>query len=307
MAIDSTVGTPIALSPPQGASYLTITHETYQQEPQMYVQDTALPPYPMLVDLDTNLLQVTTSYSWVPNSSGRYSVQWFASTTATSASATSYYNIYQPFVVDTDFFNDYPQYSTQNTTFVAKERKIRRLLEAYCGQTFQPWINKCVKVSGKNTNALSFDRPVLQLKQVLEASGYDLTYFSEIDPDSNFFVTRITQDYPFYEQKSDGLFYYNDIKRDSTYDAELVFKSGVDYYVTADFGSYDIPENIVEAAKLLIADEYSGIADMRNHGITQAQLGDYSYTIGELNSTTGNSQADMLIQDYVETLEVRMV
>jgi hypothetical protein len=71
------------------------------------------------------------------------------------------------------------------------------------------------------------------------------------------------------------------------------------YKVTGDYGWRYVPDNITQAAQLLVADIMNNDSEYRNHGIYRADMDAISlYMNQDFYQSTGNIEADILLMDY---------
>jgi hypothetical protein len=78
------------------------------------------------------------------------------------------------------------------------------------------------------------------------------------------------------------------------------FREGDVYKVEGDFGWRYIPDNVKQAAILLIADMMNDDSEYRRHGITNVSMDTTSFTLSDnFYESTGNIEADVLLMDYM--------
>jgi hypothetical protein len=72
------------------------------------------------------------------------------------------------------------------------------------------------------------------------------------------------------------------------------------YRVEGDFGWQFVPNNIEQAADLLLVDMMNDDSEFRRHGIQRVEMDTIRYEINTTNffETTGNIDADVLLMDY---------
>lgn len=228
------------------------------------------------------------TYNFTPNSIGVYKFAWKIGTTPLS---TQHFSIVKPLVSSAEFLAEYPQWSSRSAEFTALEKRIRVVIENYTGQRFGPYVNKSRSVPGDGGDTLELPVRLTALTSVIDNYGDDRTNEVEVAAGSN--------DYLEY-QTSLRHIPGHDIKRDITLDRRDYFSHRYDFTIVGNWGWEFIPTDVTEAAKLLIHDEYSGQLDLRKHGITEAELGDYRYRLSsDFAGTTGNMQADLLLSQFI--------
>jgi hypothetical protein len=61
-----------------------------------------------------------------------------------------------------------------------------------------------------------------------------------------------------------------------------------------------VPENVKQAADILIADMMNNDSEYRNHGLTRVEMDAVTvYMKDNFYDTTGNIEADVLLMDYM--------
>lgn len=247
-------------------------------------------------DIEINAAAVTgTSYSFMPTSIGVHKLEWFNNTTKLK---TEHYDAVLSFTSASEFFGEYPELESEEDRFTAKERIIRRVIESYTQQKFGPLLNKTLTLEGQGSDELALPNRLLKLISVEDNIGTIFTDIVERSPNSEYFIQR----------KSDYIggrftrasYWDEDIKREVTRDIYNLFSARYNYIVTGNWGWDYVPIDVSDAAKILIADELNAANELRKQGFTEGQLGDFSYRLAaEYTSTTGNTQADLLLAPYV--------
>lgn len=260
---------------PDGANKLQIVHEW---------GDTVL--------ADTT---VSTDYTFTPNSIGVHKFVWKNGTTVVS---TVHYECIANLLTATEFFTDYPSLEVSGEdSFNALERRVRRLIQNFTQQKFGPYYNKTQTMEGQGGDSLELRYRLIRLIGVTDEVGTDYTEFSERSPNSEYFIQKKTESLG---GRYGRLYWDEDIKRDLTRDMYNQFSARHNFTIVGDWGWEYVPQDVTEAAMLLISDEMSGVLDLRKHGFTEGQLGDFSYRLAaEGTTTTGNTQADALLAPYI--------
>jgi hypothetical protein len=249
---------------PIGATTLSITHEWG--------------------DIIATNVAVSGTYAFTPTSIGVHKFVW-------STGQTDFYEIVLPMATSVDFFTDYPDLETTGgDAFVATERRVRKVIEKFTGQKFGPYVGKSQEIQGDGGDTLALPVRCTALTSVQTVFGDTLTDVVELGGDSDWYVRyKATLHAP-----------YRDIKRDIYWRGHDFFKKNMFYVVTGNWGWEYVPNDVVEASKLLLADGFGDLNDLRKHGINRAQLGDFEYYLNaDQWGTTGNTEADLLLSPYV--------
>lgn len=233
---------------------------------------------------------VTDTYNFIPDSIGVHKVIW-SDNSATIR--TDYYSVALPVISDGEFFDDYPQLeATKSDLFTSTERRVRSVIQNYTSQMFGPFISKTLDLTGDGGDSLELPYRITNLSGVTDSFGSDYLDLVEIAPSGGASEWFLQYKHSFYR--------YRDIKRDISTEPGDFFSCGMTFSITGDFGWEYVPTEVTDAAKLLIADEFTGATDLRQHGVFEAQLGDFSYKLNaDQWGTTGNTQADNLLSSYV--------
>ena len=239
--------------------------------------------------------QLVTTFAGLEGPSGYAS----GTTTATVVSTDQFIGAMQ-LLPSSEFFADIAILDTgaNEDSFIYVERLVRLYIERYTQQKFGPYINKTMSVQGEGGDDLPLTIPLLSLRSIQDNQGNDLTQYVQVSTTSPYFIHHVPSTFFLDNSVSLG---YIDRKRDVSYRGNKQYFSNKLYFlVTGDFGYYFVPQDIAEAAKLIIADTFSGAQDLRRAGVQEAQLGDYRYILSKSgDGTTGNLIADQLLAPYI--------
>ena len=238
---------------------------------------------------------------YVLNAAGRYRADFTYTISATSYTQSQYFNVYTPYIDIDTFFEDHPELETDwYDKFEKMEKKVRNIINTYCGQSFEYYPNKYLEVMGSGKNALHIPNPITTLRKVTSDPGTnDETVLHDYSDATLNHIEKIREPHSF------GSSYYLQFRKsvlDSVNVLLLVnrFDKQSIYRVEGDFCWQFVPNNIEQAADLLLVDMMNDDSEFRRHGIQRVEMDTIRYEINTTNffETTGNIDADVLLMDY---------
>jgi hypothetical protein len=237
-------------------------------------------------DVVINDTSVSGTYNFTPDSIGVHMLEWKNNTTVVSK---EFVLVVQKYVNAVDFFGENPDLDTDsnNDAFSAIERRIRNLIDSYCGQRFGPYVNKTLVVDGDGGNSLQLPYKINKLISVTNFWGesIDNVYIDQWSP--WFVVFRMPNS-------------FLDTKKDITVSHRQVFSTDNTFNIVGNFGWDYVPVEVTESAKLLLIDHFTNSNMVLSGYVRSASMGDYSYTLRDVSvDTTGNLQVDLLLAPYV--------
>lgn len=236
---------------------------------------------------------------FVLNSSGKYRADFIYSISGTSYKKSQYFNVSTPYVSSAEFFIQYPELETGNSAkFDAVEKRVRAIIDTYCGQSFEAYTSKTLSLNGNNSKTLHLPFPISTLTKVVMNKGEsDETLIHDVATNLKT-LEKVRQPFNFEST------YYIRFKGIDTTTAEgrfidTRFRETDSYFITGDWGWPYIPTNVTEASKLLIADVMNDDSEYYRHRVTSVDLDTTSFTMkSNFYETTGNIEADVLLTDY---------
>lgn len=260
---------------PAGATNLTITHawgDTVKVEIGLTPGDT---------------------YQFTPDSIGVHKFVW---SDGSAVISTQFFSVVLPYLSSSEFFTEFPDLETEDESFAPYERRVRHIIETFTQQEFGPYVGKTLELEGDGGDSLEVPVRLMALTSVGDLWGTDYSPMVGLAGDGWFLEFAGDTTIP-----RTNIYGYNyDVKRDIVRYGRDRFDHGNTYVIHGNWGYEYVPNAVVDAAKLLLVDEFAGSNDMRRAGINQAQLGDFSYKLNaDQWGTTGNVQADMLLSPYV--------
>jgi hypothetical protein len=234
------------------------------------------------------------------NSAGKYRVDFSYSVSGISYKKNVYFNVYTPYTTSSEFFALYPELQAANSSkFDVIERRARAIINTFCGQSFETYLNKKLVLNGNDHTNLHLPYPISRVSTIIYNEGEvdQATYYDESADIKN--IEKVRQPFNFNST------YYIRFKKGSTginqriFDT-AVFKEESSYSITGDWGWAYVPDNVTQAANLIIADIMNDDSEYRRHGITSVDMDNIRFSMmSKFYETTGNIEADVLLTDYM--------
>lgn len=218
-------------------------------------------------------------------SNGIYKIKWEYIISGKSYTEYDSVKVYTPYAYASDFFDQYPYLNNVNNTnnFDRVEEKVRNIINTFCGQSFESFYDLYLVIDGSNKRTLSLPCKIQALNTVtatitdnLGNATTDETDNIEISPDSDWFIRWIL--------------------------TSGKFRTYATYTITGDWGWFYVPQNVTQAAELLIAEQFNDDNAYRNHGVTDLYMDTHRMRIDEkiTFNSTGIIDADVLLMDYIK-------
>lgn len=238
---------------------------------------------------------------YVLNSVGVHQALFKYSISGEDYSQSQYFNVYVQYVDSDSFFEEHPELiDSSEDVFDLYEARVRNIINTYCGQSFGCLNNKSFFVDGNNHKNLHLPLPISTLRKVILNPGDndEEVLHDSSDPSINN-IEKIRQHGNF-ESSYYLRFKTNIVTTDNNKVLGRSFRDGNVYKVEGDFGWKYVPENVKQAAILLIADLLNDDSEYRRHRITNVSMDTTSFSMpGDFYETTGNIEADVLLMDYM--------
>lgn len=238
---------------------------------------------------------------YVLNSVGVHQVVFRYSISGEDYSQSQYLNVYIQYVDSDSFFEEHPELiDTHEDIFDLYEGRARNIINTYCGQSFGYLDNKTFYIDGNNHKNLHLPFPISTLRKVTANSGQndeEVLHDSSVADLNN--IEKIRQHGNF--ESSYYLRFKNSVSSTETGRVtSKSFRDGSVYKVEGDFGWRYVPDNVKQAAILLITDLMNDDSEYRRHGITNISMDTTSFNMsGDFYESTGNIEADVLLMDYM--------
>ena len=238
---------------------------------------------------------------YILNSSGKYRADFTYAVSGTTYTQSQIFNVYTPYATYEEFFEEYPELEeTFGSKFDKSERQVRNIINTFTGQSFDPYYNKTILLTGNNAENLHLPLPLFNLKKVITDVGTteeEIIHNVVDDTISNLEKVRYQ---PFNFDSS----YFIRWKRSLIDSVSVIlytnrFKVKTTYSVLGDYGWQYVPENVKQAAILILADMMNDDSAYRRHGFYAVDL-DIVKLQGKQSfyESTGNIDADTLLMDY---------
>ena len=237
---------------------------------------------------------------YILNSAGRHRADFTYTISGTSYTQSQYINVYTPYIDIDTFFTDHPDLENDYyEKFDKMEKRIRNIINTFCGQSFDYYPNKYIEISGSGKNTLHLPYPISDLTKVTVNIGDEDEAVVHNSTDAT--LNNIEKSKEPHNFQST---YYIKFKRSfldsvQTLITASVFNESDDYKIEGSFGWKYIPDNIVQAADLLLEDMMNSDSDFRRHGMKSVDMDILKYeTKDSFYESTGNIDADILLMDY---------
>jgi hypothetical protein len=211
------------------------------------------------------------------NAVGVYRIYWFAELNGAPVKFVSSFDVYSQYITDEEFVSIYPEYDA--TELLGNEDKFnnleiisRKIIDTYAGQSFHPIMGKALTFSGNGKNKIKVGQRLNHINSAF-INGEDVTERVSVDRDSKRFVNI----------------------------REGKFFDKADVVINGDWGWYSVPENIKQAAGLMIIDLEDDIRrETFRYGISRVWQDTSRFEFKEaFFDTSGNIDVDILLMDYI--------
>lgn len=210
-------------------------------------------------------------------------VNWSFEIDSQEAGKTDLLSIVTPYVTPQELVDEFPEFENKTYKELKRmEKRARLIINSYCGQNFGKW-RGTVTVYGSGGRELYISHPVLEITSI---SGANARWDADgwpIMPNSPIVAPLNDK----YEIKFDSTFRYR-------------FYENRRYTVTGQFGWEYVPDEITEAAKMLISDMYCKDSIYRQKGINAVTSADWRLDFNaSAFAGTGNLDVDRLLAPFV--------
>lgn len=232
---------------------------------------------------------------YILNSGGRYRVDFTYNISGTSYTQSKYLNVFTPYITSLEFFINHPELETQfSQNFESFAKRAKNIIDTFCGQTFEYYPSKSMYMTGSGYSNMRLPLAISVLTEVIQEPATEdefILFNSSVDR-----VEKVRS--PFNFDTSWNIRF----RKSSTSEGSLTlgfFNDDLTYKVKGDFGWRFVPENIKQAADILISDMMNNDSEYRNHGFRRVDMDSISFEMRDsFFDSTGNIEADVLLMDY---------
>lgn len=236
---------------------------------------------------------------YVLNSAGKHRATFTYSISGTQYTQSQYINVYTPYLTWGEFIANHAELSSFSSQFDYFEKRARNIIDTYCGQSFDYYPEKSFTLDGTNHKNIHLPLPISNLTKVTMNPGdSDSEVIHDSTNSSLNNVEKVRQ--PFHFESSYYIrFKANIVQTNTSRILGKTFKNHSDYKIEGDFGWKYVPNNIKQAADLIIADLMNDDSEYRRHGITSVDMDTVRFSMkSNFYESTGNIEADVLLTDY---------
>lgn len=237
---------------------------------------------------------------YILNAAGRHRIEFTYAVSGSEYTQAQYVNVYTPYTTAADFFISYPELQeSKGSLFDRYEKRVKAIIDTYCGQSFDYYPNKSITIDGNNHSNLHLPYPIYTLTKVTQDPGreYAEVVFDATLPTVNN-VERVKQPLNF-ESSYYIRFKTDTIDKNDTLIVPNKFKAKSEYKIEGDFGWGYVPNNVKFAADLLIADLMNDDSEYRRHGVYSIDMDIVKMQMKQsFYESTGNIEADVYLMDY---------
>jgi len=237
---------------------------------------------------------------YILNGAGKYRVDFTYTISGSSHTQSQYINVYTPYIDSDTFFTDHPELETDYyEKFDKMERKVRNIINTFCGQSFDYYPGKYIEISGSDKNTLHLPYPINVLTKVTVNFGSEDATVVHDSTDAT--LNNIEKSKEVHNFNSS---YYVQFKRSYLDNLQSIitpskFDEDDSYKIEGDFGWRYVPDNVSQAADLLLEDMMNDDSSFRRHGMNVVDMDILKYqTKDSFYESTGNIDADVLLMDY---------
>lgn len=237
---------------------------------------------------------------YVLNSAGRHRADFTYTVSGTSYTQSQYINVYTPYLDIDTFFADHPELETDYyDQFDKLEKRIRNIINTFCGQSFDYYPNKYIVLEGSDKKTIHLPLPIVNLRKVTVNVGDEDEEVLHDSTDSTLNNIEKSREPHNFQSSYYLQFRKSYLDKTQTKIYESKFSEEDDFKIEGDFGWQFVPNNIEQAADLLMVDVMTDDSEIRRHGIVSVDMDTISYTTkSSFYESTGNIDADVLLMDY---------
>lgn len=233
---------------------------------------------------------------YILNSAGKHRADFVYTVSGTSYTQSKYINVFTPYITSAEFFDNHPELEANfANNFENFAKKAKNIIETFCGQSFDYYPTKTLTMNGNGYTSMRLPYQISTMTSVVQDPGTDGEYILYSDTVSN--IEKVKENFAF------GGSYNIRFKKSSLPESIFIlgsFNPDSVYEIKGNYGWAYVPENVKQAADILIADMMNNDSEYRNHGLTRVEMDAVTvYMKDNFYETTGNIEADVLLMDYM--------
>jgi hypothetical protein len=179
------------------------------------------------------------------------------------------------------------------------EKKVRNIINTFCGQSFDYYPNKFLILPGTDKKTMHLPFPITTLRKVTVNLGDEDEEVLHDSTDATLNNIEKTREPHKFQSSYYIQFRKSYLDKTQTKIYESKFSEEDDFKIEGDFGWQFVPNNIEQAADLLLVDMMTDDSELRRHGVVSVDMDTISYTTkSSFYESTGNIDADVLLMDY---------
>lgn len=217
---------------------------------------------------------------------GELEVVWLFSLSSNSYTVKECYQVITPYVTWDEVYEKFTSYGKTYQDYLEAESLVRNIIDVYCGQKFMKFEAQ-LEAEGTGLDGLVLPNRLISLD--------DVQWYEELN------VIYVDEDTP-WEIAADGWILRKQLhydKFDPTSPGRDKFRRNRIYFVSGVWGYECVPEEIHEAAGVLIEDYICPDQNYRNKYLDNIRSGEWRLEYNQLAFIgTGNAVADQLLNSH---------
>jgi hypothetical protein len=220
------------------------------------------------------------------SSLGKYKLEWKYTVSGSTHIRTTSFDVVIPYASASQVRAEFPELANKSDDEIYRKEKLaRKVIETICNQSFDFELNKTYKVLGRDADILRLPKRIWKLNSVKLDGVDDIT--SSVEIHENHFLRAVKLPW--------------DVNLERKFFDVHLFRAKVIYHVNGNWGWEFVPEEVQQAASLLIRDYFNDEYMLRQHGIWQMDVGDEGYrtSFDVILSGSGNVDVDALLSNFI--------
>jgi hypothetical protein len=221
-------------------------------------------------------------------SSGIHKIKWRIVRSGENTFINQSLTVFRQYIDEGTFFDTYPELETDfGDLFDQMERTIRLTINTVCGQNFEYYPSKLLTVDGTGRNTLPLPMRIESLLGVTLQPTEDITGLVKIQNSSKRYLQLVSVDNTV---PSSGI--------PTSSNPNWGDRSSFD--ILGNWGWQNIPQEVTDAAGILIADRMNEDSKYTRHGMIEVYMDTHRQRYDSIIlGTIGNIEAETLLMDYM--------